>query len=273
MTGKNLSRRRLLVLSGSALAVPLAGCSSQGGADDATTSESEADDGTTTTQTAAQTTAAETEAETDADTEKTTATPEPASFEGADVTFTSTADAEIEGTLFGSGDCGVVMVPQINLDRESWKPQAQLLAAAGYTALPIDERDDPAGAVLGAVSYLKSKAGVSNVVLVGGSSGGEAVVHANAQAEDGAVAGVMGISAAGGVDVAPQLQGRKLFVVGKDDDQRFVDTAKQLHENASDPKRLVMLESDAHAQRIFESPHADTLTDLLVSFVEESCAA
>ncbi|WP_338729770.1 alpha/beta hydrolase [Haladaptatus sp. DJG-WS-42] len=275
MTGTNPTRRHLLVVSGSALTTALAGCASQGGDDGTTTDTESAADASSDTQSATQTATNDTDGaeESQSNASETTMTPDPASFEGESVTFTADGDTEIQGTLYGDGDYGVVMVPQINFDRESWREQAQLLAATGHAALPIDEGDNPPAAVLGAMAYLKEDVGVSNVVFIGGSSGGEAVVRANAQAPDGAVAGVMGISAAGGSDVAGDLQGRKLFVVGKDDDQRFVDTAKQLHENAPDPKRLVILDSDAHAQRIFDSPHADTLTDLLLSFVEESSGA
>ncbi|WP_332900007.1 alpha/beta hydrolase family protein [Haladaptatus sp. CMSO5] len=272
MTGTYPTRRRLLLASGSALTAALAGCASQGGGDGTTTDTKSAVDASANAQTATQTATSDTDSAAESQTNATeTMTPDPASFDGESVTFTTDGDAEIQGTLYGDGDCGVVMVPQTNFDRESWREQAQLLAATGHAALPIDEGDEPPAAVLAAMAYLKEAVGVSNVVLIGGSSGGEAVVRANAQAEDGAVAGVMGISTAGGGEVAGDLQGRKLFIVGKDDDKRFVDTAKQLHENAPDPKRLVILDSDAHAQRIFDSPHANTLTDLLLSFVEESC--
>lgn len=178
----------------------------------------------------------------------------------------------MEGSLFGSGTCGVVLVPQINLDRESWVPQAERLASRGLVALPIDEGDQRAAAVQGAVEFLRSERGVEQVVLVGASTGGEAVVVAGAKLAD-QVDGVVALSAAGGGDYADRLSGQKLFVVSRGDERRFVRIAKRLHEKASDPKRLVTYDGDAHGQRLFESAHRDSLWNELDALTDQTCSS
>lgn len=173
--------------------------------------------------------------------------------------------------MYGWGECCVVLVPQINLDRGSWQPQGELIAGLGHLALAIDEDpDDRAGSVRGAIRYLREELDATTVILVGASSGGEAVVVANAETEF-AVDGTITLSAAGGPDHASDLKGRSLFVVSKDDEDRFVRIARELNEGAPDPKNLVEYEGSAHGQRIFTSDHADDLRGRLEAFVSDGC--
>lgn len=190
-----------------------------------------------------------------------------------DVSFEAPHGATIDATAYGDGDCGVVLVPQINRDRESWRSQGETIADLGHLALAIDEDpDDRAASVRGAVRYLREQRGVATVVLVGASSGGEAVVVAGAEAEP-PVDGTMTLSAAGGADRASELQGRSLFVVATGDDEEFVRTARELHENAPEPKELVEYEGSAHGQGLFESDHGDDLRSRFETFVAEVCGS
>lgn len=250
----DLTRRRLLGSGAAFGAAALAGCTDGGSGTSTGTSTATATDG-------------------DGEPAATDDGGAPTATPGTEtVTFSSRADTEITGTLYGTGDCAVVLVPQINLDRESWRPQAERLADAGHLALAIDEDPDArAASVLGAVDHLRSERSVTQLVLVGASTGGEAVVKANAAAEDGAVGGVVALSAAGGADRAGELQGRKLFVVAEGDEDRFVQTARELHENAPDPSRLVTYEGSAHGQGLFDSPHGEDLWDELSGVVGGVC--
>lgn len=187
------------------------------------------------------------------------------------VSFDAPHGTTIEATAYGSGECAVVLVPQINLDRGSWQPQAEMLAGMGHLALAIDEDpDNRAASVRGAIRHLRQQQGVSTLVLLGASTGGEAVVVANAET-DAAVDGTITLSAAGGAEYAPELQGRSLFVVSKADEDRFVRIAQELHREAPDPEQLVEYEGGAHGQRIFTSDHGDDLRDRVRTFVSETC--
>lgn len=250
-----LTRRRVLVAVGATAALGLAGCTGidDGGADSPAG------------------TATGTEPADSSPSPSGTATSTGTAAGPRDVTFQSTAGTEVAATRYGDGDCGVVLVPQINLDRGSWKPQASALAERGYLALAIDE--DPENrwqSALGAAQYLRSEAGVSRVVLIGASSGGEAVVRATANAEL-SIAGVVTLSAGGGADVAGELEGEKLFVVSEDDDDRFVRVARKLHDGASEPKTLKVYAGSAHGQGIFES-HGDDLRNRLYGLVDRACS-
>lgn len=188
------------------------------------------------------------------------------------VSFETSHGPTLSGTLYGNGECGIVLVPQINMDRESWQPQAEWLASLGHTVLAIDEDpDNRPASVQGAIQYLQDQQSVSQLVLIGASSGGEAVVTANANAPPDTVDGTITLSAGGGGEAAAELQGRLLFVVSRGDDDRFVQTATQLHQNASQPKELVQYRGTTHGQRLFESGHREELTEQIQTLITEDC--
>jgi pimeloyl-ACP methyl ester carboxylesterase len=185
------------------------------------------------------------------------------------LSFTAPHGATIEATAYGSGECAVVLVPQINLDRDSWRTEGEWIAQMGHFALAIDEDpDDRAGSVRGTLQHLRDERAVSTIVLVGASSGGEAVVVANAET-DVSVDGTITLSAAGGAKRAADLQGRSLFAVREGDDDRFVRVARRLHDGAPEPTELVEYDGTAHGQGIFDSASGNDLRSQLEAFVSD----
>lgn len=177
---------------------------------------------------------------------------------------------EIEGTLTGAGECGIVLTPQINLDRQSWEQQATRWAEESLV-LAIDPVDEEWGAsVVGAVDYLDEEHSVDSVVLIGASVGGEGSVIAAAERAE-LVTGVVSLSAGGGEDRAGELTGEKLFVVAEDDADRFVETAEALHEGAEDPKELVKYEGSTHGQGLFDTEHEDDLLARIDDLIGRAC--
>lgn len=241
----------------------LAGCLTSG--------SSSSDDGGSETTTSEEGNETSTTSETDATEETTDETGTLTTESPRSVSFEAPHGATIEATAYGNGDCGIVLVPQINLDRGSWEPQAEMVAKMGHLALAIDEDpDNRAASVRGAIRYLREQQEISTLILVGASTGGEAVVVANAET-DATVDGTITLSAAGGAGHASDLQGRSLFVVSKGDEDRFVRIARELHQGAPEPKKLVEYEGSAHGQGLFDSEHGDNLRDRIRTFVSEVC--
>lgn len=81
----------------------------------------------------------------------------------------------------------------------------------------------------------------------------------------------MTLSAAGGADQAPEVQGWSVFVVASGDDEEFVQTARDLHENAPEPKELVKYDGSAHGQGLFDSDLGDDFRDRFETFLTEVC--
>ena len=262
------SRRRFLAQAVVATGtISLSGCLTGRSSDDGESNSRTTDEGGGTSTTHKTDTPEETRTETPSSTETNGSTLENPRL----VSFEAPHGATIKATAYGSGDCGFVLVPQINKDRESWQPQAEYIAEMGHLALAIDEDpDNRSGSVRAAIRYLDEQQGVSALILVGASTGGEAVVVANAKT-DVTVDGMITLSAAGGADHASELQGRSLFVVSTGDEDRFVRIARELHQGAPDPKMLVEYEGSAHGQGIFESEHGDDLRDRVRTFVSDAC--
>jgi hypothetical protein len=67
------------------------------------------------------------------------------------------------------------------------------------------------------------------------------------------------------------MQGAKLFIVARDDS--YADGAKRLvdirdqYERAAQPKELVVLDGDAHAQFIFETDQSERLMQEILRFL------
>ncbi len=127
------------------------------------------------------------------------------------VSFPTQDGGVVYADLYGKGNRGVVLAHGGQFKKESWKPQAQALAAAGFRVLAIDFRgygrsrgpgdSDPMDAplhfdVLAAVRYLRN-AGTRTVSVVGGSMGGWAGAEAVLAGEPGEIGRLVELGAAG----------------------------------------------------------------------------
>lgn len=202
-----------------------------------------------------------------------------ASGDGRPVTFDSLDGSRPEGrgTLFGTGDCGVVLVPGSSFAEESWHPQARQLAADGRVVLTLDFTSAEYGGsdtpedVLGAVRFLRGSVGVGRVVLVGASSGGYSVLVANTRAEPGRVDGTVAIAHPDGVGLARDLHPPLLFAVSQDDDVVDAADVEATYRGSPEHKKLVTFEGETHAQGLFETRHADELLEAIREFVDGVC--
>jgi len=190
----------------------------------------------------------------------------------------------VVGRLYGVGDHGVVLVHGGQFDKENWKDQAQVLASSGFRVLAIDLRgynESRAGTqpgnpsdgypldVLAAVRYLRGT-GTTSVSVVGASLGGGAAAEASVKAQPGEIDRLV-LLAHSPIEHPERMQGRKLFVVAKNDlnadaSPRLVGIREQ-YERAPEPKELVILEGDAHAQFIFDTDQGERLLQEIVRFL------
>lgn len=271
---RSISRRQTMKLfCGVAVTGSLAGC---------TDDENAADNSTTTTTTQEPTPTATQTATPSTETPEPTATEQPTTTtetteqaSGEEVSFSTSDDRTVKGTLYGSGSCAVIFAPGSEYDRTDWEPQASTVAGEGHTALTISLNADNRAAnpktIAGAVSYLQDEQGAETVVAVGASSGANAIVKANTISGTN-LDGSAIISAGEGDSYATELSGRLLFVVGKNDETRYVQTTKGMHQQAPDPKRLEELPTDGHGQGIFETDQGDALTNIIVEFSNTVCS-
>ncbi len=187
----------------------------------------------------------------------------------------------LSGRIFGRGPAGVILVHGRPADQTAWFPFATELAATGrYTVMTFNFRGYPGSTgekefdhidtdLLAAYDFMRSQLNMSKIFLVGASMGGTASLAVGAERN---VAGVVSISTLetfpplDALQAADQVTAPKLFVTSKDDVPQE-KTEEQLWADAPDPKEQQIYEGDAHGTDLFESPHADELSALVIDFL------
>jgi alpha-beta hydrolase superfamily lysophospholipase len=202
------------------------------------------------------------------------------------ISFATQDGGLIYANLYGKGKRGVVLAHGGRFNKESWEPQAQRLAKAGYRVLALDFRGygqsqgpgqaDPLGAplhydVLAAVRYFR-KAGAKTVAVVGGSMGGGAGADATIEAAPGEIDRLVVLGGVAGSKPPEQIKGRKLFIVTRNDTS---GTGPRLpgilaaYEKISQPKKMVLLEGSAHAQFMFDTELSERVMSEIQRFLSE----
>lgn len=196
------------------------------------------------------------------------------------VTFPTQDGGTIYADLYGEGERGVVLAHGGRFTKESWEPQAQELVKAGFRVLAFDFRGfgqsprQPKNAaphldVLAAVRYLR-QAGAKTVAVVGGSFGGGAAADATITAAPGEIDRLVLLGTGGGELPPEKMKGRVLFIVARDDtsgDGLRLPGILARYEKAPQPKKMVLIESSAHAQFLFATKHGDQVMSEILRFL------
>ena len=110
------------------------------------------------------------------------------------------------------------------------------------------------------------------MAVVGGSFGGGAAADAAVEAEAGEIDRLV-LLAHSPIEHPERMKGRKMFILSGDDPNgdgslRLTQIREQF-ERATEPKELVILEGDAHAQHIFGTVHGERLMQEILRFLSE----
>ena len=191
------------------------------------------------------------------------------------VQFTTEDKGVIHGSLFkANSKQATVFAHGMIFNKESWYGLAERFQSEGITALSIDfrgygestgpKKDDKKFDVLGAIQFLVTE-GYDEVNVVGGSMGAMATLDALAERADSRIAKVVLLAPPYGKPLSSR-QIDKLVVVAKE--ERFYTQVTEIYEKISEPKELKVYKGDAHAQHLFNSEHADDLTERIVAFIK-----
>jgi pimeloyl-ACP methyl ester carboxylesterase len=183
---------------------------------------------------------------------------------------------QVVADLYGekNGDAeGVVLVPGAVYGRDSWKPFATTLAASRHTVVAIDVRGGPGdttpGAtpdaawedVLAGARWLRRR-GAERVAIVGASRGAVLAAEAAGHAQPGEIDRLV-LLAPPSIPPYPPLP--TLVVLAAD--EPFAAAIRTAYAALPEPKRLLELPGDAHAQRLFEGPEKGRLEEAIAQFV------
>jgi alpha-beta hydrolase superfamily lysophospholipase len=193
-----------------------------------------------------------------------------------EVSFETTDGGMVYANLYGEGNHAVVLAHGAVFDKESWHPLAVAMAEQGLQVLAIDFRGygkSKAGRSSGALhldllagmAFLE-KRGIGRVSLLGASMGGAAASQAAVKVEAGQLYKLI-LLAPARVSSPKRLQGDKLFIVSKGDGLH--SSVLRAYQKASDPKRLLVLNGNSHAQHIFKTRHGVELENEILEFLGE----
>ncbi len=195
-----------------------------------------------------------------------------------EVTFPTQDGGVVHADAYGGGDRGLVLAHGMRFDKASWKIQAIELAHSGFRVVAIDfrgygnsyggsksqsPRDEMYLDVLAAVDYLRGQ-GAKSVAVIGASMGGGASAKA-------AVIGALGsmnhliLLAPVSIEHPEEIRCPKLYVTAERDS--IATQVKEQYERAIEPKQLLVLEGDAHAQFLFATNQSERLMQEIILYL------
>jgi len=199
------------------------------------------------------------------------------------VSFPTDDSGHVCADLYGQGSRGVVLAHGGRFNKESWRVQADTLAARGFRVLAIDFRGYGCSKgpgmtnaeglpyekdVLAAVRYLEAR-GAKTVSVVGGSFGGAATGDASIKSAPGEIDRLVMLGAAPDLP-ASGLESRTLFIVARYDSDgtgpRLPEIRRQ-YAKAPQPKELVILDGTAHAQFLFQTDQSGLVMREMLRFL------
>jgi pimeloyl-ACP methyl ester carboxylesterase len=199
------------------------------------------------------------------------------------VSFSTQDGGRICADVYGKGARAVVLAHGGRFTKESWRPQAELLASKGFEVLAFDFRGFGCSTgpgdkdmftapmendVLAAVRYLKEH-GAKTVSAIGGSFGGTATGNASIKSTPGEIDRIVLLAGAPSLP-ADQLKSRTLFIVARDDandDGPRLPGIRSQFLRAPQPKELIVLDGSAHAQFLFQTDQGDRVMNEILRFL------
>lgn len=192
-----------------------------------------------------------------------------------DVSFPTSDGGMIDADLYGSGTRGVVFAHGAVFNKQSWAPLAKRIAIHGFRALAIDFRGygrSRAGKkpsdlyldVIAAVHWLHQQ-GVTEVDVVGGSMGGGASGKAATMVKPGEIDKLVLLSPVPFEHPEHIKAKSTLFIASRL--EALEPEVERHYQRAPGPKKLVLLNGNAHAQNIFATDEAQKLSDDIVTFL------
>ncbi|MDX1688569.1 MAG: alpha/beta fold hydrolase [Candidatus Promineifilaceae bacterium] len=219
---------------------------------------------------------------------------------GEAVSFPTSRDLTLQGTLYGSGGPAVIFAHEPNSDRSAWQPLAVELASRGFAALVFDMRGhgESEGTPLlslfrddieAAIDFVEGR-GLTDYVLVGGDYAGMETIHVAAGRDPAAVVLVSVPESVAYValerslrdaDLAA-LEAPKLLIVARDDRIVVTDEStgntyqgpdyfremNNIRDKLSEPLEFVTLDGDGHGSRLLETEQRDALIEAVTEFLE-----
>lgn len=194
------------------------------------------------------------------------------------ISFSTADGGTIEADLSGKGEQAIVLAHGAVFNKESWNNLAKILADNGITVLAINfrgygkstvgkEKNALYQDILGAIRFLHKLKSIKKVSVLGASMGGGAAAKAAIASTPGELNKLILLSPVP-VQHPEKLQNNIFYIVSKN--EPMFTQIKTQYEKAAKPKRLLIIEGNAHAQHIFKTDQAETITQAILDFLKKS---
>lgn len=201
------------------------------------------------------------------------------------VTLATEDGGVLYADIYGKGDGGVVLAHGGRFRKESWKPQAETLARAGFRVLAFDFRGfgkshGPGDSdmftapmhldVLAAVCYLRNN-GARTVSVIGASFGGGAAADASVASQPGEIERLVLLAGTGSLP-PERIKSSVLQIVARDDandEGPRLPRIRAWFDKAPEPKRMIVLAGSAHAQFLFQTDQANRVMKEILRFLRD----
>ncbi len=189
------------------------------------------------------------------------------------IRFRTEDSEDLWGSIFGSGEIGVILTHMRGRDQSSWFPFARIASESGYKVLTFDFRgygkstgtkDTRMNRDLeAAIAYMRAK-GAKQIILIGASMGGTAVIELALEAQ---VQGVVALSppmAFGRIDALEAVKSMiiPLLLIVAENDRPYYSDAREL-ENAAAATQFLLLSGQQHGTNLFIEHRNEVFANLL----------
>lgn len=191
------------------------------------------------------------------------------------VSFPTRDNGVIHADFYPAGPKSVVLGHGAIFNKESWQALANQLAAKNISVIAIDFRgygksaggDRPGDRfedILAARQFLKQQ-GYQDISVLGASMGGGIAGQAATRIEEGALSHLILLSPA---PIAhPEAMRADKFLYIASANEGGIASIKAQYQHAPEPKQLILINGNAHAQHIFKTAEKKALTDSIIDFL------
>ena len=189
------------------------------------------------------------------------------------IRFRTEDSEDLWGSVFGVGEIAVILTHMRGRDQTSWFPFARFVAESGYKVLTFDfrgygkstgtkdtrmDRDLEA-----AIAYMRAK-GAKQVVLIGASMGGTAVIELASESQVQGVAALSPPAEFGRINALTAVESMViplLLIVAENDSQYYSDARKI--ESAAAATQFLLIEGQQHGTNMIAEHRNEIFANLL----------
>ncbi len=192
------------------------------------------------------------------------------------VSFVTTDGGEIYANYFHAGPIAVVLAHGAIFNKESWQGLIEDLLENNISVLSIDFRGygqskagkrpaDKYEDILAGVHFLNKKPEITYVSVLGASMGGAAAAQASIHSKVGDINHLILLSPAA-FSAPEKIKSNTFYIASKN--ESIINNVKGLFQKTPEPKKIHLLEGNAHAQHIFKTSQSEALTELIIHFIQ-----